>query len=69
MYCSPWGRKESDTTVQFFTSLGCTPRDQHLQLPPSIPKLPKTQATCSGLSLREHLGTAPHGSQLSTAVP
>ncbi|XP_010852147.1 PREDICTED: ubiquitin carboxyl-terminal hydrolase 27 [Bison bison bison] len=32
-------------------ALGCTARDQHLQLLPNIPKLPKTQATCSGLSL------------------
>ena len=29
-------------------ALGCTARDQHLQLLPNIPKLPKTQATCSG---------------------
>ena len=47
-------------------ALGCTPLDQHLQLLPNIPKLPKTQATCSGLSLCEPLGAAPHGSQLST---
>ena len=31
-----------------------------------MPKLPKTQATCSGLRLCEPLGAAPHDSQLST---
>ena len=50
-------------------ALGCTARDQHLQLLPNIPKLPKTQATCSGLSLHEPLGAAPRGSQLSTVGP
>ena len=29
-------------------ALGCTPLDQHLQLFPNIPKLPKTQALALG---------------------